>query len=246
VIHRLHAALPKALSYRTAGLLSAVVLNDIRMRIDSQRAVSEGAAEFLCEAATPNCTAAHASMTGKAMNTTYNRLVGAGVAGLDLSGIDRLFGFVPGGELAMAIALSNHVPQKTKAALELAALAARATFISESEELDISTVASSSLLTGMAVAGNGDEDNDYDALVRNLVRAIARSRHLVVKAVAADGAVHDWGEFANKAIDMISGRGYLAFTSADNRDLTGVIFEFGRQQSARELPTSPAPFSPYT
>jgi len=45
----------------------------------------------------------------------------------------------------------------------------------------------------------------------------------------------DWGEFANKTIDMIADQGHRAFTSADYRDLTGVIFLFGRLQSAREL-----------
>ena len=124
------------------------------------------------------------------------------------------------------------MPQKTKAALELAALAARAAFISESGELDVSTIASL-LLTGMAVAGDGDEDSDYGALVRSHRRAIVRSRYLVFKAVAADGVVHDWGGLANRTMDMITGQ--VAFTSADYRDLAGVIFEFERLQSAREL-----------
>lgn len=237
-IHRLHAALPKTLIHwgptpAPAELLSAVVLNDVLMRMESQRAVLESVGASLTEAATTNCSAARASISGKAIDTTFDRLIREKVVVLCLSPVDRLFGLVPGGDLAMAVARSNHVPQMTKAALQLAALASRVSFVAESGELDVSSVAAA-LLKGMAEAGDADADNDYDALVRSLGRAIAHSRHLGFKVVTAGGVVHDWGEFANKTIDMIADQGHLAFTSADYRELTGVIFLFGRLRARGE------------
>ena len=200
-IHRLHAALPKTLIHwaptpAPAELLSAVVLNDALMRMESQRAVLESVGASLTEAATTNCSAARASISGKAIDTTFDRLIRERIVELCLSPVDRMFGFVPGGDLAMAVARSNHVPQMTKAALQLAALASRVSFVAESGELDVSSVAAA-LLKGMAEAGDADADNDYDALVRSLGRAIAHSRHLGFKVVAAGGVVHDSNSNSN-------------------------------------------------
>ena len=50
------------------------------------------------------------------------------------------------------------------AALELAALVARINLVTEDGELDVHSAASS-LLRGMAAAGDTDEDSDYDVLV---------------------------------------------------------------------------------
>ena len=219
VIHRLHMAVPKNLKHwgrdtAPAELLSPVVQNDVLMRTDAQRAVLESVAASLAEGATPNCSAALASISGKAIDTTFDRLIEEEIVVLNLSPVDRLFGSVPGGDLAMAVARSNHVSQKTKAALELAALVARITLVNEDGELDVPSAAAS-LLRRVAAAGDADEDNDYDILVRGFGRAIAHSRQLVFKAVADGGVVHDWGEFANNTIDMIAGQGHRAFTSAD-------------------------------
>jgi len=102
--------------------------------------------------------------------------------------VDRLFGIGATGDFGMAIALQNWVPQQLEAATELAAMAQQILFLTESGELNVPAPAKA-LLQGVAAAGDGDDDNDYDSLVRGVAQAVAEARDATFKVTEDDGTV---------------------------------------------------------
>jgi hypothetical protein len=80
----------------------------------------------------------------------------------------------------------------------------------------------------MAEAGDGDDDNDYDALLRSVARAVAEARDASFKVTEDDGTVSNWQEFARKTVHMIAKQGRKQFMAEDFSCLIGAIFKFGR------------------
>ena len=133
--------------------MPAALLADVVFRLEAQRSVLETVmAAFSC-AATESASVTLASISGKAADTTFSRLVHEGVVQVHLAPVDRLFGTLPLGDLSMAVALQNWVPQPSEAAVKLAAAAQHMSFLDESGRLNVPTPAKT-LLHGMAEAGD--------------------------------------------------------------------------------------------
>ena len=240
-LHRLHKQLPKTLKELCGDavvappeLMSAGMLADIVFRLGDHRAVLDSVTRAFAHAATENATTTLASISSKAADTTFRRLVQEGVVQPRMSPVDRLFGIVATGDFCMAIALQNWVPQQSEAATELAAMVQHISFLTESGKLNVPAPAKA-LLQGMAAAADGDDDNDYDSLMRGAARAVAEARDATFKFTEDDGTVNDWQEFVRKTVHMVAKQGHKQFSAVDFSNLTGAIFKFGRLQNSRDL-----------
>jgi len=210
------------------------MLADIVFRLGDHRAVLDSVMRAFAHAATENATTTLASISSKAADTTFRRLVQEGVVQPRMSPVDRLFGIVATGDFCMAIALQNWVPQQSEAATELAAMVQHISFLTESGKLNVPAPAKA-LLQGMAAAADGDDDNDYDSLMRGAARAVAEARDATFKFTEDDGTVNDWQEFVRKTVHMVAKQGHKQFSAVDFSNLTGAIFKFGRLQNSRDL-----------
>ena len=82
--------------------MPAALLADVVFRLEAQRSVLETVtATFSC-AVTESASVTLASISGKAADTTFSRLVHEGVVQARLAPVDRLFGTLPLGDLSMA------------------------------------------------------------------------------------------------------------------------------------------------
>ena len=240
-LHRLRKQHPKTLkaccgdaAVASPELMPAALLTDTLFRLKEQNAVLETVMAAFEHAATESALATLASISGKAADTTFSRIIDAGGAKALLSPVDRLFGILHLGDLSMAVALQNWVPQPSEAAAKLAAAAQDMSFLDEFGRLNVSSPAKT-LLHGMAEAGDGEDDNDYDALMRSVARAVAEARDAPFRVAEDDGSVMDWQEFVHRTVRTVAKQGRKQFTAKDFSSLTGTTFKFGRLQNSCDL-----------
>ena len=98
-LYRLHKALPKLLKVccgsepaASTELMPPAMLTDVAFRLEAQNAVLQSVMGAYSFAATESASATLASISGKAADTTFSRLIHEGVAQLRMSPVDRLFG----------------------------------------------------------------------------------------------------------------------------------------------------------
>ena len=122
--------------------------------------------------------------------------------------------------------MQNWVPQPPEAAAKLAAAAQHMSFLDVSGRLNVPTPAAATRHSRKP--GDGDDDSDYDALLRSVARAVAEARDASFKVTEDDGTVSNWQEFARKTVHMIAKQGRKQFMAEDFSCLIGAIFKFGR------------------
>jgi hypothetical protein len=237
MVHMQHKQYPKTLKRLTGtgspaplACMAPAALTDVLCFLEDQERVLAIVAEAL--ASSPNHLAAGQSIIGKAADTTFDKMLRDAPESIQLSPYLVLFGIIPVGDCAMMVAYKHWMPGKTPGSIALLDIVEHLSFINDQGDLKAGE-AGARLLAGVAAAGDGDDDHDYNALVRGLAGGLAAASEATFTAKGSDGTVYDWREFSVGVVDLVGGAGSKLLDRELFDSLATKICEFGRLQSLR-------------
>ena len=146
---------------------------------------------------------------------------------------DVLFGIPPIGQLAMALARSTFVAAvDTEAGKQLIEVMEDLTLVDDKGEISL-IGASRAILTAMSSAGSTDRDNDWNALTREAIRAIAQAAKASLRGKTASGEPLCWATFAEETLDGHGEQGNAPFNRADFIEVTSTLHKYAKLQGKR-------------